>query len=52
MNEIIELLKDKINEAENCEETDISEEYLKGYKNGLDMAITIINENKRKFKNE
>lgn len=46
MNKIIELLKDKINEAENCEEIEITSEYLKGYINGLKMAITIIEEKK------
>ena len=41
---LIELLENKINEAENCEEADIKQLYLSGYINGLNMAITIINE--------
>lgn len=41
---LIELIEDKINEAENCEEEDITEEFIKGYTNGLKMAIDIIKE--------
>ena len=42
--EILELIEDKLNEVENCDDEDITEEYLNGYKNGLDMAKTIVNE--------
>ena len=41
---LIELLEDKINEAENEEDLEYTEEFLKGYKNGLEMAKTIIKE--------
>lgn len=39
---ILGLIEDKIIEAENCEDEDIIEEYLKGYKNGLEMAKIIV----------
>lgn len=42
--EIFELIEDKINEVDNCEDEDIAEEYLKGYKNGLNMVKNIVNE--------
>ena len=38
LDKIIELLEDKIVEAENCEEENITEEYLKGYISGLEIA--------------
>lgn len=44
MKEIFEMLEDKINEARNCEDEEISEIYLKGYINGLEMAKIIIQE--------
>ena len=37
---IEEMIDDKIVEAENCEEENITEEYLKGYISGLEMAKT------------
>lgn len=39
---ILGLIEDKIREAENCEDEDITEEYLKGYKNGLEIAKIIV----------
>lgn len=39
-----ELLLDKIREAEQCDDPDISQEYLDGYVNGLKMAIVILKE--------
>jgi hypothetical protein len=36
-----ELLDEKIREAEQCEDLDVSEEYLTGYINGLNMAKQI-----------
>lgn len=42
--ELIEAIEDKKNEAENCEDIDIKEEFLKGYKSGLNMALILINE--------
>ena len=43
---LIELLEDKIREANEyfIDEEDITEEEIKGYTNGLEMAITIIKE--------
>ena len=41
---IEEMIDDKIVEAENCEEENITEEYLKGYISGLEMAKTILKE--------
>lgn len=43
---LTELIEDKINEAENYEDEDIeiTEEFLKGYINGLEMAKTIVEE--------
>lgn len=42
--EVIKLIQDKIREAEQCEDSEISEEYLTGYINGLKMALTCIEE--------
>lgn len=44
LNEIINLIEDKIAEAECCEDPDISEQYLAGYIAELKMALIIINE--------
>ena len=41
---LLELLEDKINEAENEEDLEYTEEFLKGYKNGIEMAKDIIKE--------
>ena len=45
---LVELIEDKINEAENCEDVEvhgfITEEYLIGYIEGLKMAKTIVEE--------
>lgn len=41
---LIELIEDKINEAENCDDIEITEEFLKGYISGLEMAKTIVKE--------
>ena len=41
---LIELIEDKINEAENCDDIEITDEFLKGYINGLEMAKTIVEE--------
>lgn len=39
---IIELLEDKINEAENYEEEELGKEFIEGYINGLKMAVNIV----------
>ena len=41
---LIELLEDKINEAENCEDLEYTKDFLNGYKDGLEMAKVIIKE--------
>lgn len=41
---LLELLQDKIIEAENYEETEYTEDFIKGYINGLKMAIEIVKE--------
>lgn len=41
---IEEMIDDKIVEAEDCEEENITEEYIKGYISGLEMAKTILKE--------
>lgn len=51
IDKLIELIEDKIREADNCEDTEISEEYLKGYMSGLKMAQDIIKEQFWCFKN-
>ena len=52
MKKIISLIEDKIREVENdngeIENLELSEEYIKGYKNGLKHAKTIIEENYKK----
>ena len=44
MEELLEKIEDKIIEAENCEDIEITEEYLKGYISGLEMAKLLIEE--------
>ena len=44
MEDLIAQIEDKIIESENCEDVDISQDYLNGYINGLKMAITLIKE--------
>lgn len=44
MENLLKLLDDKIIEVENCDDIEITEEYLKGYINGLNMARDIIEE--------
>lgn len=41
---LVELIEDKINEAENCDDIEITEEYLKGYIIGLEIAKIIVEE--------
>lgn len=41
---LIELIEDKINEAENCDDIEITKEFIKGYIDGLEMAKTIVEE--------
>lgn len=41
---LLELLEDKKIEAENCEDLEYTEDFLNGYKNGIEMAMTIIKE--------
>lgn len=52
MEQLLKLLNDKINEAENCEEKDISEEFLKGYIAGIEHAKICIKEFEDLFKGE
>lgn len=42
LDKIIELLEDKINEAENYEEEELGKEFIEGYINGLKMAVNIV----------
>ena len=44
MENLIEKIEEKIIEAENCCDIEISEEYLKGYINGLKISMLLIKE--------
>ena len=41
---VVEMIEDKIREAENYEELEYSEDYIKGYISGLEHAKTIAKE--------
>lgn len=47
MKKVIDIINDKIIEAENCEDIDISQDYINGYINGLKMTLQIIKENNK-----
>lgn len=44
MEELVDLINEKIREAEQCEDADVSPEYLTGYINGLNMAKCLYHE--------